>query len=57
MPYPATLLSSTPFDVGVSGIPGPNGGDYQQTDQFVPGDTIDSLVLPAIRLSVAALFA
>jgi Uma2 family endonuclease len=36
---------------------GPNGGDYQQTDQFVPGDTIDSLVLPAIRLSVAALFA
>lgn len=32
-------------------------GDYQAVDPFVPGDTIDSLVLPAIRLSVAALFA
>ena len=36
MPYPATLLSSTPFDVGVSGIPGPNGGD----STFVGGDGI-----------------
>ena len=26
MIYPATLLSSTPFDVGVAGIPGPEGG-------------------------------
>ena len=34
-----------------------DGGDYQVVDQFVPGDTIDSRVLPAIRLSVAALFA
>ncbi|MDQ2699408.1 MAG: extracellular solute-binding protein, partial [Actinomycetota bacterium] len=24
--YPATLLSSTPFDAGVAGIPGPEGG-------------------------------
>jgi Uma2 family endonuclease len=32
-------------------------GDYHVVDQFVSGDTIDSLVLPAIRLSVAALFA
>ena len=36
---------------------GLDGGDYQQLAQSVPGDTIDSLVLPAIRLSVAALFA
>ncbi|OAN30713.1 sugar ABC transporter substrate-binding protein [Plantibacter sp. H53] len=36
MPYPATLLSSTPFDVGVSGIPGPKGGD----STFVGGDGI-----------------
>ena len=36
MPYPATLLSSTPFDVGVSGLPGPNGGD----STFVGGDGI-----------------
>lgn len=35
-PYPATLLSSTPFDVGVSGIPGPDGGD----STFVGGDGI-----------------
>jgi multiple sugar transport system substrate-binding protein len=35
-PYPATLLSSTPFDVGVSGLPGPNGGD----STFVGGDGI-----------------
>ncbi|NQX35423.1 sugar ABC transporter substrate-binding protein [Herbiconiux sp. VKM Ac-2851] len=34
--YPATLLSSTPFDAGVSGIPGPEGG--QST--FVGGDGI-----------------
>ncbi|MFU8850201.1 ABC transporter substrate-binding protein [Micromonospora sp. SL1-18] len=34
--YPATLLSSTPFDVGVSGIPGPNGG----ASTFVGGDGI-----------------
>jgi multiple sugar transport system substrate-binding protein len=34
--YPATLLSSTPFDAGVSGIPGPDGG--QST--FVGGDGI-----------------
>ncbi len=32
--YPATLLSSTPFDVGVSGIPGPEGG----ASTFVGGD-------------------
>jgi multiple sugar transport system substrate-binding protein len=36
MPYPATLLSSTPFEVGVSGIPGPNGGG----STFVGGDGI-----------------
>jgi len=36
MPYPATLLSSTPFDVGVSGIPGPDGGE----STFVGGDGI-----------------
>lgn len=35
-PYPATLLSSTPFDVGVAGIPGPDGGD----STFVGGDGI-----------------
>jgi len=34
--YPATLLSSTPFDVGVSGIPGPKGG----ASTFVGGDGI-----------------
>ncbi|MWB98112.1 ABC transporter substrate-binding protein [Agromyces seonyuensis] len=34
--YPATLLSSTPFDVGVSGIPGPEGG----ASTFVGGDGI-----------------
>ncbi|GIJ27378.1 sugar ABC transporter substrate-binding protein [Micromonospora qiuiae] len=34
--YPATLLSSTPFDVGVAGIPGPNGG----ASTFVGGDGI-----------------
>ncbi len=34
--YPATLLSSTPFDAGVSGIPGVDGG--QST--FVGGDGI-----------------
>ncbi|WP_308797322.1 ABC transporter substrate-binding protein [Agromyces silvae] len=34
--YPATLLSSTPFDVGVSGIPGPTGG----ASTFVGGDGI-----------------
>jgi multiple sugar transport system substrate-binding protein len=34
MPYPATLLSSTPFDVGVSGLPGPEGG----ASTFVGGD-------------------
>jgi multiple sugar transport system substrate-binding protein len=34
--YPATLLSSTPFEAGVSGIPGPEGG--QST--FVGGDGI-----------------
>jgi Uma2 family endonuclease len=33
------------------------GGNYQAVTQFVPGDTIDSVTLPAIRLSVAALFA
>ncbi|MER7892196.1 sugar ABC transporter substrate-binding protein [Micromonospora sp. NPDC094482] len=34
--YPATLLSSTPFDVGVAGIPGPSGG----ASTFVGGDGI-----------------
>jgi multiple sugar transport system substrate-binding protein len=34
--YPATLLSSTPFDVGVAGIPGANGG----ASTFVGGDGI-----------------
>ncbi|KQQ21930.1 sugar ABC transporter substrate-binding protein [Rathayibacter sp. Leaf299] len=34
--YPATLLSSTPFDAGVSGIPGPDGG----SSTFVGGDGI-----------------
>ncbi|MFU8875715.1 ABC transporter substrate-binding protein [Micromonospora sp. SL4-19] len=34
--YPATLLSSTPFDVGVAGIPGPGGG----ASTFVGGDGI-----------------
>jgi multiple sugar transport system substrate-binding protein len=34
--YPATLLSSTPFDAGVAGIPGPNGGG----STFVGGDGI-----------------
>jgi multiple sugar transport system substrate-binding protein len=34
--YPATLLSSTPFDVGVAGIPGPTGG----ASTFVGGDGI-----------------
>jgi len=34
--YPATLLSSTPFDAGVAGIPGPNGG----SSTFVGGDGI-----------------
>lgn len=34
--YPATLLSSTPFDAGVAGIPGPNGG----ASTFVGGDGI-----------------
>lgn len=36
MLYPATLLSSTPFDVGVAGIPGPKGG----ASTFVGGDGI-----------------
>ncbi|KQQ94316.1 sugar ABC transporter substrate-binding protein [Leifsonia sp. Leaf325] len=36
MPYPATLLSSTPFDVGVAGIPSPKGGG----STFVGGDGI-----------------
>lgn len=36
MLYPATLLSSTPFDVGVAGIPGPKGGG----STFVGGDGI-----------------
>jgi multiple sugar transport system substrate-binding protein len=36
MLYPATLLSSTPFDVGVAGIPGPTGG----ASTFVGGDGI-----------------
>ncbi|MCJ1701797.1 sugar ABC transporter substrate-binding protein [Rathayibacter festucae] len=34
--YPATLLASTPFDAGVSGIPGPDGG----SSTFVGGDGI-----------------
>ncbi|MDG4798038.1 sugar ABC transporter substrate-binding protein [Micromonospora sp. WMMD1082] len=34
--YPATLLSSTPFDAGVAGIPGPTGG----ASTFVGGDGI-----------------
>jgi len=34
--YPATLLSSTPFDAGVAGIPGPGGGG----STFVGGDGI-----------------
>jgi multiple sugar transport system substrate-binding protein len=34
--YPATLLSSTPFEAGVSGIPGPGGG----ASTFVGGDGI-----------------
>ncbi|TBL41664.1 sugar ABC transporter substrate-binding protein [Verrucosispora sp. SN26_14.1] len=34
--YPATLLSSTPFDAGVAGIPGPNGG----ASTFVGGDGV-----------------
>jgi multiple sugar transport system substrate-binding protein len=34
--YPATLLSSTKFDVGVTGIPGPGGG----ASTFVGGDGI-----------------
>jgi multiple sugar transport system substrate-binding protein len=34
--YPATLLSSTPFDAGVAGIPGPDGG----ASTFVGGDGI-----------------
>jgi multiple sugar transport system substrate-binding protein len=36
MMYPATLLSSTPFDAGVAGIPGPSGG----SSTFVGGDGI-----------------
>lgn len=36
MMYPATLLSSTPFDAGVAGIPGPKGG----ASTFVGGDGI-----------------
>ena len=36
MLYPATLLSSTPFDVGVAGVPGPDGGE----STFVGGDGI-----------------
>ncbi|MGW3613800.1 ABC transporter substrate-binding protein [Micromonospora sp. NPDC005163] len=36
MLYPATLLSSTPFDVGVAPIPGPSGGG----STFVGGDGI-----------------
>ncbi|MFT4109767.1 ABC transporter substrate-binding protein [Propionicimonas sp.] len=36
MLYPATLLSSTPFDVGVAGIPGVGGG----ASTFVGGDGI-----------------
>lgn len=34
--YPATLLSSTPFEAGVAGIPGVNGG----ASTFVGGDGI-----------------
>jgi multiple sugar transport system substrate-binding protein len=34
--YPATLLSSTPLDAGVAGIPGPGGG----ASTFVGGDGI-----------------
>jgi multiple sugar transport system substrate-binding protein len=34
--YPATLLSSTPFEAGVAGIPGPGGG----ASTFVGGDGI-----------------
>jgi multiple sugar transport system substrate-binding protein len=34
--YPATLLSSTPFEAGVAGIPGPTGG----ASTFVGGDGI-----------------
>lgn len=34
--YPATLLSSTEFDAGVAGIPGPDGG----VSTFVGGDGI-----------------
>ena len=34
--YPATLLSSTPFEAGVAGIPGPSGG----ASTFVGGDGI-----------------
>jgi multiple sugar transport system substrate-binding protein len=36
MMYPATLLSSTPFEAGVAGIPGPTGG----ASTFVGGDGI-----------------
>lgn len=36
MMYPATLLSSTPFDAGVAGIPGPDGG----ASTFLGGDGI-----------------
>ena len=36
MLYPATLLSSTPFEAGVAGIPGPDGG----ASTFVGGDGI-----------------
>lgn len=36
MYYPATLLSSTPFDAGVAGIAGPDGG----ASTFVGGDGI-----------------
>lgn len=36
MLYPATLLSSTPFDAGVAAIPGPTGGG----STFVGGDGI-----------------
>jgi multiple sugar transport system substrate-binding protein len=37
MPYPATLLSSTPFDVGVGGLPGVESGTGST---FVGGDGI-----------------
>jgi multiple sugar transport system substrate-binding protein len=37
MPYPATLLSSTPFDVGVGGLPGVTEGSGST---FVGGDGI-----------------